>query len=123
MLKSRAEGLAFLNMTWVLGMSICLCFHTGIPFHLSLEHGLNSLAAGLTGPVASGMKKSKQVAFSSSCLGGINAKKKAQRIYGCTECCGATFSKWAGQCAECQAWNYAGGNRVIPRDGRTGADV
>ena len=29
---------------------------------------------------------------------------KNKRIYGCTEC-GATFSKWAGQCAECQAWN------------------
>ena len=29
---------------------------------------------------------------------------KAKRIYGCTEC-GATFSKWAGQCPECQAWN------------------
>ena len=29
---------------------------------------------------------------------------KQKRIYGCTEC-GATFSKWAGQCPECQAWN------------------
>lgn len=29
---------------------------------------------------------------------------KNKRIYGCTEC-GATFSKWAGQCGECQAWN------------------
>ena len=29
---------------------------------------------------------------------------KAKRVYGCTEC-GATFSKWAGQCGECQAWN------------------
>jgi DNA repair protein RadA/Sms len=29
---------------------------------------------------------------------------KAKRMYGCTEC-GATFPKWAGQCAECGAWN------------------
>src|SRR5690606_17155924 len=29
---------------------------------------------------------------------------KNKRVYGCTEC-GATFSKWAGQCPECQAWN------------------
>lgn len=29
---------------------------------------------------------------------------KNKRIYGCTDC-GATFSKWAGQCGECQAWN------------------
>ena len=29
---------------------------------------------------------------------------KAKRMYGCTEC-GATFPKWAGQCAECNAWN------------------
>lgn len=29
---------------------------------------------------------------------------KAKRIYGCTEC-GATFPKWAGQCADCGAWN------------------
>tara|TARA_R110001592_G_scaffold59921_2_gene182167 strand:- start:17985 stop:19364 length:1380 start_codon:yes stop_codon:yes gene_type:complete len=29
---------------------------------------------------------------------------KNKRIYGCTEC-GATFTKWAGQCGECQAWN------------------
>ncbi|MFT0211692.1 DNA repair protein RadA [Pseudomonas sp. F1_0610] len=29
---------------------------------------------------------------------------KAKRIYGCTEC-GATFSKWAGQCGECGQWN------------------
>ncbi len=29
---------------------------------------------------------------------------KNKRIYGCTEC-GATSSKWAGQCGECQAWN------------------
>ena len=29
---------------------------------------------------------------------------KAKRLYGCTEC-GATFAKWAGQCAECGAWN------------------
>ncbi|MGN5520114.1 DNA repair protein RadA [Halopseudomonas sp. Lyrl_26] len=29
---------------------------------------------------------------------------KNKRLYGCTEC-GATFSKWAGQCSECQAWN------------------
>ncbi|MDY0249147.1 MAG: DNA repair protein RadA [Pseudomonas sp.] len=29
---------------------------------------------------------------------------KAKRMYGCTEC-GATFPKWAGQCAECGVWN------------------
>lgn len=29
---------------------------------------------------------------------------KAKRLYGCTEC-GATFPKWAGQCAECGTWN------------------
>ena len=29
---------------------------------------------------------------------------KAKRMYGCTEC-GATFPKWAGQCADCGAWN------------------
>ena len=29
---------------------------------------------------------------------------KAKRMYGCTEC-GATAPKWAGQCAECGAWN------------------
>ena len=29
---------------------------------------------------------------------------KAKRMYGCTEC-GAVFSKWAGQCSECNAWN------------------
>ncbi|MBT9531403.1 MAG: hypothetical protein IV111_14640, partial [Pseudomonas sp.] len=29
---------------------------------------------------------------------------KAKRMYGCTEC-GATFPKWAGQCAECGTWN------------------
>ncbi|MBH3409600.1 DNA repair protein RadA [Pseudomonas putida] len=29
---------------------------------------------------------------------------KAKRLYGCTEC-GATFPKWAGQCADCGAWN------------------
>ena len=29
---------------------------------------------------------------------------KNKRLYGCTEC-GATFTKWAGQCGECQAWN------------------
>ncbi|SDT93785.1 DNA repair protein RadA [Halopseudomonas salegens] len=29
---------------------------------------------------------------------------KAKRLYGCTEC-GATFTKWAGQCGECKAWN------------------
>ena len=29
---------------------------------------------------------------------------KAKRMYGCTQC-GATFPKWAGQCAECGAWN------------------
>lgn len=29
---------------------------------------------------------------------------KAKRIYGCTEC-GATAPKWAGQCADCGAWN------------------
>lgn len=29
---------------------------------------------------------------------------KAKRMYGCTEC-GATFSKWAGQCGECGQWN------------------
>ncbi len=29
---------------------------------------------------------------------------KAKRMYGCTEC-GSTFPKWAGQCADCGAWN------------------
>ena len=29
---------------------------------------------------------------------------KAKRMYGCTEC-GATFSKWAGQCPACHEWN------------------
>ena len=29
---------------------------------------------------------------------------KAKRIFGCTEC-GATQPKWAGQCADCGAWN------------------
>ena len=29
---------------------------------------------------------------------------KNKRLYGCTDC-GATFSKWSGQCGECQAWN------------------
>jgi DNA repair protein RadA/Sms len=29
---------------------------------------------------------------------------KAKRLYGCSEC-GATCAKWAGQCAECGAWN------------------
>ena len=29
---------------------------------------------------------------------------KAKRMYGCTES-GATFPKWAGQCADCGAWN------------------
>lgn len=29
---------------------------------------------------------------------------KAKRLYGCTDC-GATFTKWAGQCGECKAWN------------------
>ncbi|MBH9391762.1 DNA repair protein RadA [Pseudomonas aeruginosa] len=29
---------------------------------------------------------------------------KAKRMYGCTEC-GATFPKWAGQGADCGAWN------------------
>ncbi len=29
---------------------------------------------------------------------------KAKLVYGCTEC-GATHPKWAGQCADCGAWN------------------
>lgn len=50
---------------------------------------------------------------------------KAKRIFGCTEC-GATQPKWAGQCADCGAWNtmvetlVEGAARSSSRTGWTG---
>ncbi len=50
---------------------------------------------------------------------------KAKRIFGCTEC-GATQPKWAGQCADCGAWNtmvetvVEGGSRSSSRTGWAG---
>ena len=49
---------------------------------------------------------------------------KPKRIYGCTEC-GATFPKWAGQCAECGVWNtlvetVVESGAAAPPSGRTG---
>src|SRR5690554_6389533 len=38
---------------------------------------------------------------------------KAKRSYGCSEC-GATFPKWAGQCADCGAWNTLVETLVAP---------
>jgi DNA repair protein RadA/Sms len=29
---------------------------------------------------------------------------KVQKVFACTEC-GSTYSKWAGQCSACEAWN------------------
>ena len=45
---------------------------------------------------------------------------KAKIAYSCTEC-GAHSVKWAGQCAECSAWNTLVETRVSPPRARTGA--
>src|SRR5690554_502790 len=55
----------------------------------SNHHPIHSMATGI-------------VSAARTPTGSTMANNK--RLYGCTECA-ATFSKSAGQCSECQAWN------------------
>jgi DNA repair protein RadA/Sms len=45
-------------------------------------------------------------------------RKPGKTVYVCSNC-GASFPKWSGQCAECQAWNVLEESLAVPDSGRT----